>query len=383
MLCLICRSNEWRALPVPNQHQSMATSGVLISKKLEREQCMVCGLLQKRGGDFLGHGRFYEEQYAEYYERPGSQTYDAGRYNAMADWMKAALGDEFTPSNVLDIGCGAGWQMKACQNVYKNASMEGVEPSDINAERARSAGFNIYSMRFGGGRNLSKKYDLIYANNVLQHVIDPLSFLKDIADHLSPGGRVAMVMPDASKPSNEMLWYDHNYSFRPSDLYVLSKAAGLHLHVWQPNPEDKNLLNKQLIVLTNEASASDVTFSNSYSVKDLFERRAAYFGKWQELDNVLLQRISKYNRVFNFGASMWSLLLAGYCSEYWNRVDSCLVDSEHGKCLNKTVIPTSEPTFTTGDCIVLGLNPENQAAFSERLASRATVIIKWSDQINS
>jgi 2-polyprenyl-3-methyl-5-hydroxy-6-metoxy-1,4-benzoquinol methylase len=383
MLCPICRSSEWRALPVPNLYQSIATSGVLISKKLEREQCMVCGLLQKRGGDFLGRGRFYEEQYAKYYERPGGQTYDAGRYTAMADWMKAALGDEYTPSNVLDIGCGAGWQMKACQNVYKNASIEGVEPSEANAERAREAGFTIHSMRFGGGRNLSKKYDLIYANNVLQHVIDPLSFLKDIADHLSPDGRVAMVMPDASEPSNEMLWYDHNYSFRPNDLSILSKGAGLHLNVWQPNPEDKNLLNKQLIVLTRETTASDATLPNSYSVKDLFERRAAYLAKWQELDSVLLQRISKYNRVFNFGASMWTWLLGGYCAEYWNRVDSCLVDGEYGNCLNKTVAPTSGPTLDTGDCIVLGLNPANQTAFSERLASRGAVVIKWLDRIDS
>jgi SAM-dependent methyltransferase len=343
---------------------------------------MVCGLLQKRGRDFLGHSRFYEEQYAKYYERPGGQKYDAGRYSAMADWMKAALGDEHTPSNILDIGCGAGWQMKACQNVYKNASIEGVEPSDTNAERAREAGFTTYSMRFGGGRNLSKKYDLIYANNVLQHVVDPLSFLKDIADHLSPAGRVAMVLPDASEPSNEMLWYDHNYSFRPNDLYVLSKAAGLHLHVWQSNPEDNNLLNKQLIVLSTRASASDAILSNSYSVKDLFERRAAYLASWQELDSVLLRRISKYNRIFNFGASMWTWLLAGYCAEYWDRVDSCLVDGEDGTCLTKTVIPTSKPTFNKGDCIVLGLNPANQSAFSKRLASNAAAVIKWSDQIN-
>jgi SAM-dependent methyltransferase len=383
MLCLICGGHDWRALPVPNQHQSMATSGVLIRQKLEREQCMTCGLLRKRHGEFLGRGRFYEEKYAKYYERPGGPTYDAGRYTAMALWMKAALGYEFTPTSILDIGCGAGWQMKACQDVYEKAWIEGVEPSVTNAERAQDAGFTVHVERFGGEKTLNNRYDLIYAHNVLQHVVDPLGFLKDIADHLSPDGRVAMILPDASEPSNEMLWYDHNYSFRPKDLSVLSNAAGLHLQVWQPNPEDKNLLDKQLVVLTLKSRPANITPPTSYSTEELFERRAAYLLKWPDLENKLLGRISQYDRVFNFGASMWTWLLAGYCDQYWNRVDLCLVDGEHGKCLDKTVVPTADATFKSSDCIVLGVNPANQAAFGERFRHPSVGIIKWSDQIAS
>jgi 2-polyprenyl-3-methyl-5-hydroxy-6-metoxy-1,4-benzoquinol methylase len=383
MFCLICGGNDWRALPEPNQHQSMTTSGVLIRQKLEREQCMTCGLLRKRDGEFLGRGRFYEEQYAKYYERPGGTTYDAGRYTAMARWMKAALGDEFAPASILDIGCGAGWQMRACQEAYKKARIEGVEPSATNAERARSAGFTVHAERFGVEKTRNTRYDLIYANNVLQHVVDPLGFLKDIADHLSPGGRVALIMPDASEPSNEMLWYDHNYSFRPKDLSVLSTAAGLHLENWQPNPDDKNLLDKQLVVLALKPRPVSITPPTAYSAAELFERRAAYLAKWRDLDNKLLGRISRHDRVFNFGASMWTWLLAGYCDQYWNKVNLCLVDGEHGRCLDKEVVPTATATFKSGDCIVLGVNPANQAAFGERFGSQGVHIIKWSDQIAS
>ena len=291
MLCLACGNDEWRALPIPNQNQSMTTSGVIIREPLEREQCMDCGLLQKCGENFLGHGRFYEEQYAKYYERPGGQNYDGARYTAMANWMKAALGDEYMPSNILDIGCGAGWQMKACQNVYKNASIEGVEPSNVNAERARKAGFTIHSERFGGGRNLNKKYDLIYANNVLQHVVNPLGFLKDIANHLSPKGRVAMILPDASEASSEMLWSDHNFSFRPRDLSQLSKRAGLYPYLWQANPKDNNLLDKQLVVLSkpNSADAKSAFDSTLYRKLDGVVKRHGGCGRICEAEQVLVE----------------------------------------------------------------------------------------------
>jgi 2-polyprenyl-3-methyl-5-hydroxy-6-metoxy-1,4-benzoquinol methylase len=385
MRCLACGNDTWRVLPVPNQNQSITTSGVIMREPLEREQCMNCGLLQRRGGNFLGHGRFYEEQYAKYYERPGGQKYDGARYTAMANWMKAALGDEYTPSNVLDIGCGAGWQMKACQNVYRDASIEGLEPSAVNAERAREAGFTIHSERFGGGTNLNKKYDLIYANNVLQHVVDPVAFLVDIANHLTPEGRVAMILPDATEASCEMLWLDHNFSFRPRDLSQLSKHAGLYPYLWQDNPKDNNLLDKQLVVLSKQKSADAKNASNSnlYPTEELFERRTAYLMKWQALDGELLRRTAPYNRVFHFGASMWTWLLAGYCPQYWAKVISCVVDNEHGRCLDKTVLPTSELTFGKEDCLVLGVNPANQATFNERFQTQEMHVIQWSDRISS
>jgi SAM-dependent methyltransferase len=363
----------------------MTTSGAIIRDPLEREQCINCGLLQKCGGNFLGHGRFYEEQYAKYYERPGGQRYDGARYTAMAYWMKAALGNEYIPSNILDIGCGAGWQMKACQNVYRDASIEGLEPSDVNAERARKAGFTVHSERFGGGRNLSKKYDLIYANNVLQHVVDPVAFFVDIANHLTPEGRVAMILPDATEASSEMLWFDHNFSFRPHDLSLLSKQAGLYPYVWQSNPNDNNLLDKQLVLFSKLeiADAKCVFDSTVYSPEELFERRSTYLMKWRALDTELLRRTTTYNRVFHFGASMWTWLLAGYCPQYWAKVISCVVDNEHGECLDKIVTPTSELTFGKEDCLVLGVNPANQAMFNQRFQTQGVHVIQWSDRISS
>lgn len=383
MNCIVCSCNDWRLLPIPAPGQSVTTSGIIIPEPLEREQCMSCGLLQKRGQRFVGHSLFYEEQYQSYYERPNVERFDRGRYLAMAEWMKSALGNDFTPRSILDVGCGAGWAMEAMQPIYANATIAGVEPSIANAQKARLAGFEVASTRFGSGAAPSGSYDLIYSNNVLQHITDLPGFFHDLATHLAGRGRIAMILPDATEPSNEMLWCDHNFSFRPNDLAALAETARLRLHNWQPNPPDNSLRHKQMVVLT-KADDSRTTFGfpeQAFSAAVLFERRSAYLSKWRELDSELTRRTAGHARVFNFGASMWSWLLAGYCPNYWSSVRACLVDGGTGQCIDKPVLSPPDIEFAETDCIVLGINPVSQKAVGMRFRDLLATIVTWSDLV--
>jgi SAM-dependent methyltransferase len=382
MKCFLCGGIEWRFLPIPAEGRSITTSGILTSQALEREQCMSCGLLRKSGERYLGNSRFYEEQYENYYKRPGAARYDGPRYAAMAAWMRASLGD-FVPRTILDVGCGAGWSMAATASIFGQATIEGVEPSVANANKARQAGLVVYSTRLGSGQVLPKKYDLIYSNNVLQHVVNPVAFLNDISAHLSSDGYLLLILPDAAEPSNEMLWCDHNFSFRAGDLGLLSKIAGWRMTRWEPNPANDTLLNKQLVIFRKQDACDGREFipADGYSVAELFDRRVGYLLKWRSLDGKLAERTSGFDRVFNFGASMWTWLLAGYCPTYWSRVRACLVDDEHGFTAGKKVVPIAEVRLTENDCIVLGVNPVNQAAFAENLPSQPAQVVSWSDQI--
>jgi SAM-dependent methyltransferase len=362
----------------------VTTSGIIIAEPLEKEQCMSCGLLQKKDRHFVGHNSFYEEQYQNYYERPGVERFDRRRYVAMAEWMKSALGGRFAPRSILDVGCGAGWSMEATQRIYTTATIAGIEPSIANAQKARSAGFEVLSARFGNGAVLSKPYDLIYSNNVLQHVTDLPGYFHDLAANLATGGCIAMILPDATEASNEMLWCDHNFSFRPKDLVALAGAAGLRVCNWQSNPPDNALLHKQIVVLTKAgASRGQVDFDGSpLSSNALFEQRSSYMSKWQKLDGELTRRTAGHKRVFNFGASMWTWLLAGYCPNYWGSVSVCLVDAGSGRCMDKPVASPADIEFSEGDCIALGVNPANQAGFEKKLGGLGINIVGWADLIS-
>jgi SAM-dependent methyltransferase len=363
----------------------VTTSGIIIAEPLEREQCMSCGLLQKKDRRFIGNNPFYEAQYRNYYERPNVERFDRGRYVAMAEWMKSALGDDFSPRSILDVGCGAGWSMEATQQIYTTATIAGVEPSIANAKKARSAGFDVLSARFGNGAMLPKPYDLIYSNNVLQHVTDLAGYFRDLAANVTADGCIAMILPDATDPSNEMLWCDHNYSFRPKDLLALAEPAGLRVCNWQSNPPDNALLHKQMIILTRaDRSRVQVDYPERPLCGDaLFGRRSLYMSKWQGLDGELIRRSAGHTRIFNFGASMWTWLLAGYCPNYWGSVSACLVDGGTGRCIDKAVASPADIEFVEGDCIVLGVNPVNQAGFERRLRGLGIDIVGWADKISA
>jgi SAM-dependent methyltransferase len=343
---------------------------------------MGCGVLQKSGRQFLGDTQFYEEQYEQYYERPGVMHFDSARYSIMADWMAAALGS-FTPRNILDVGCGTGRSMAAIHAVYPDAAIEGIEPSVGNAEKAIQAGFRVHSTRLNASQTLSNNYDLIYANNVLQHVVDPIEFLSDVAARLAPTGRAAFVLPDAAEPCKEMMWCDHNFSFRPSDIARMAKLVGLQMTGWLTNPPHHTLRNKQLTILQRPKGRNSefVLQPDLYSLDVLLDRRTAYMRKWEAMDDLLVKRTAGFDRVFNFGASMWTWLIAGYCPKYWSKVQTCLVDGEKGKCVGKQVIPTADANLDGKSAIVLGINPENQTAFADRLKGRGAQLITWSDWI--
>jgi hypothetical protein len=105
--------------------------------------------------------------------------------------------------------------------------------------------------------------------------------------------------------------------------------------------------------------------------------------KWQGLDGELIRRSAGHTRIFNFGASMWTWLLAGYCPNYWGSVSACLVDGGTGRCIDKAVASPADIEFVEGDCIVLGVNPVNQAGFARRLRGLGIDIVGWADKISA
>jgi 2-polyprenyl-3-methyl-5-hydroxy-6-metoxy-1,4-benzoquinol methylase len=381
--CCLCHANDWRPIPDPVPDRSITTAGVLLNKPLAKSQCWNCGLLQRTNASFVGDSDYYENRYADYYRRPGAEVYDAPRYAAMAEWMCAGIGD-FVPSSILDAGCGAGWSMIATQKKFPNAAITGVEPSKINAERAREAGFEVRLGKFDVEGRQQAAYDLVYANNVMQHILSPIEFLTALQEHVSDSGLVVLICPDASRPSNEMLWCDHNYSYTRQHLARFAELAGFAVRSWLPSPGHVQLLDKQLIVLAKQSGRSappnpaDVP---SRPAQRLYQERCDYIRGWQEVHRALGEQVQGFSNTFNFGSSSWTWLLAGYCPEYWLRVDCCVVDQFGGNCLDKMVKPLSELPVNSGDGLVLGVNPVSQAAFAKRFQNEGRKIVRWDSYV--
>lgn len=94
---------------------------------------------------------------------------------------------------VLDIGCGPGFHRSLAFIRRVAAQVDGVDPGD-GIEHNDSL-----AMRWHGALEEApvpeKAYDLAVAYNVVEHVADPVAFLKAVHRTLKPGGRFWALTP--------------------------------------------------------------------------------------------------------------------------------------------------------------------------------------------
>lgn len=127
----------------------------------------------------------------------------------------------------LEIGAGVGYvshRLKA-----KGWSVDSIEPgSGYEAHWARY-GLNVIN-DFFPNEAASGPYDLIVSYAVLEHISDPVAFLHSIAEHLSPGGKVVLAVPDCTAEiligDPGMLIHEHYFYYTAQSLKRCLSAAG-------------------------------------------------------------------------------------------------------------------------------------------------------------
>jgi SAM-dependent methyltransferase len=379
--CILCGGQTFDPVAAPWRH-SMTTAGALIDEPLSKAQCRTCGLLQRIQIRHLGETDFYERHYS-FYERPGAAIYDQPRYAAMAKWIGDSIAS-FEPQSILDAGCGRGWMMEAVRRIYPNAVIEGVEPSEQESENARKAGFKVIMAKVTQDVDLGRQYDLVYSTNVVEHTTDPVDFLRSLKNFLREKGLIVIVCPDSSIPSAELMFSDQNYSFTPQQFMRLAESAGLNVVAWKTSSEMSSVNNKQLVVLSRAETQNFDCTSDQMPLRaadELLLERCRYVESYTQCDRYLLESISGYETIYNFGTSTWSLLLAAYCPNYWSSVSYCVIEGESGLFQGKVVKNLADVHLPGKDVFVLGVNPLFQPELSERLAARKIPTITWNHVI--
>ena len=102
-----------------------------------------------------------------------------------------------TTKTFLDVGCGNG-TMAAEIKAKHNVEAWGVEYMDVEAEKAKDILDYVFSGTIEDNlRNLPDNYfDVIYFNDVLEHLTDPYNVLSKIKDKLTSNGVIISSIPN-------------------------------------------------------------------------------------------------------------------------------------------------------------------------------------------
>jgi 2-polyprenyl-3-methyl-5-hydroxy-6-metoxy-1,4-benzoquinol methylase len=130
-------------------------------------------------------------------------------------------------ARVLDIGAGHGWIAQSMsEQSIEIAAYDFIEPDSVNANQILSRQVNFPISRFLGIDDVTNQYDLIFLNHVLEHVADPINFLKIISDKLKLGGIIYIESPNMDHVFKENV-FPHTLFFSKRSLHSIAKKLGL------------------------------------------------------------------------------------------------------------------------------------------------------------
>lgn len=147
------------------------------------------------------------------------------------------VGVRFNKGNkVLDVGCGNGRLLEAICAKFGCVG-HGV---DADARRINDAIIHSKHATFERGlfdpANFSEPFDTVLSSAVIEHVPDPVDFVRNLTHVLKPGGSLYLLTPNAASLNYSILrsWWrellslgEHIYLFTPESLTGCAKRAGL------------------------------------------------------------------------------------------------------------------------------------------------------------
>jgi len=142
--------------------------------------------------------QFYEQD--DYFEG-GESGYSDTSYSDQEAALRATFKRlmlnlkkrNLTGGSLLEVGCGYGFLLAEAEGFFKNRvgtefSPEGVRQSSKKADA-------VYE---GGIEQLpdDARFDCVLATHVIEHVYEPLEFIKKLVAHVKPGGTIVLAAPD-------------------------------------------------------------------------------------------------------------------------------------------------------------------------------------------
>ena len=197
-------------------------------------RCDDCGFIHADLPEALAIQKQYREMEDEAYEDS-----HLGRQKSFEVLLEEIQKLRPEARTLLDIGAGTGILALAAKN--RGFDVDGIEPSLWAVERACALrGMRIRQGYFPEGRLLQKRYDVITALDVIEHVSDPAAFLSACRDALEPGGMLVLVTPNIESLGARLIghrWWHfrpaHIGYFGPSTMFAALGAAGFNVEKFE------------------------------------------------------------------------------------------------------------------------------------------------------
>lgn len=145
-----------------------------------------------------------------------------------ADFLSFMAQSGPRPGTGLEIGAGVGYLTRRLLDL--GWAMTSLEPGEGYEPSWQHYGVQVLREFFPTPR-AAGPFDMICCYGVLEHVPDPLAFLRQVKKHLRPGGWLFLAVPDCTAEIREgdpsVLFHEHFSYFEAGSLRRLLSLSGL------------------------------------------------------------------------------------------------------------------------------------------------------------
>ena len=269
--CQCCGAESFYSLKVPQIKEDKYGVNFGTNEPSEWKVCLGCGLV-------FQNPRFKQEDIEKFYE---NSSYRDENYPSDADIryskriftrFEKIFNDDFgldihniKNANILDFGCAIGGSFEF---IKKHNNIYGIE-LDKKLRDYANKHFDIKA--YDRLEKISDiQFDIIFTNNVLEHVYDPNEFFEFVKTNLKPSGILVIVLPTykfGEHPATILhfnyahnIMVDHvslsnwlnNYSLHMSDYRYIRQVHGMELVSLSVKSKNKNNYDFKLSEIKKE-----------------------------------------------------------------------------------------------------------------------------------
>lgn len=215
--------------------------------------------------------RYYQENLTTYQpEYPAEELEHIEGKLRLRHWVLEQLRKGSGAGSFLDIGCGEGWALDYFQRQgwevlgldFSSFSLEKLHPTLRSQLRTGDLYEEVQKLVAA-----SERFDVLWLDNVLEHVLEPADLLRHCRTLIKPNGVLVVDVPNDfsalqlhlldSGQIDRPFWVvlpDHLSYFNPMGLRNLAEATGWHTtKILGDQPIDLNLLNPAANYVMNRA----------------------------------------------------------------------------------------------------------------------------------
>lgn len=354
-ICVSCKSIELDELELFSSLPRVSSDGKPFKKNGKIGICKKCGLVQKIiDRKFIKEITEIYSGYEMYSENVSDQPlFLNGTYSTRSKILIEELTKLFNlpcKGKLLDIGAGKGAFLNEFSKYFPDWELNSLEYD--NKYNQYLAKINKFKKNYINIDDIEKnKFDLIVSIHTVEHLLDPIVYLKKIKQLLKNSGLLFFQVPDCSNSPFDIAIADHVLHFSRHTFKELLTRAGLESQIQ--------------VIITKEITAfCGLNIVKSEKINDDFD---------------ILQNINYLHRVgslikhypINYTVGIYgTTIAANWLSSQMREIDFYVDDDEAkvGKLfLGKRIFSAKDIPMQSH--VFLPFSPSNNAAIIQRLST--------------